>query len=167
MDILIKDIQNRLSAEIPALKYVDEDWGQLDDYSPNPPVKWPCALIDINHVLYSNAGRHSQLGEATITISVADIKLTNSSSKAPAGQKQKQTDYLQLIKSIHIALHGWHGHNHYSSLIRTIFKRVKRDDGVRQHLITYTCQIQDTDSVKPTIKVPAALELIVEAPKEI
>lgn len=165
MDILIQDIQNRLSAEVPDLKYIDEDWGQLDDYSPNFPVKWPCALIDISQVQYSNAGKTAQLGEAAITITIADMKLLNSSSKAPANQKAERATYLQLIKKVHAKLHGWSGHSHYSKLIRTTFKRFKRDDGVRQHQITYTCRIEDTSTVKPTVKVPAALEIIVEAPK--
>ncbi len=163
MNILIQDIQNRLAAEIPALKYIDEDWGQLDDYSPNFPVKWPCALIDISQVSYSNAGRQSQLGVAAITITVADVKLTNSSSKAPAGQIAAQATYLQLVKAIHTALHGWSGHAHYSPLIRESLKRARRDDGVREHNLVYTCQIQDTRP-EPA-RIPATAEIIVEAPK--
>lgn len=165
MNILIQDIQNRLASEIMALKYVDEDWGQLDDYSPNFPVKWPCALIDIAQVQYSNLGKTAQLGEAAITITIADIKLLNSSSKAPANQKAEQANYLQLIKDVHACLHGWSGHGHYSKLIRTNFKRIKRDDGVRQHVTTYTCRIEDTSTVKPQLRHPATLEILVEVPK--
>ena len=42
----LESIQQLLQA-IEGLKYVDEDWGQLDYYSPNFPVQWPCVLIRI------------------------------------------------------------------------------------------------------------------------
>jgi hypothetical protein len=45
MKQLLLNIQNLL-ATVPAFKYVDEDWGQLDDYGPHAPVQWPCCLID-------------------------------------------------------------------------------------------------------------------------
>ncbi len=162
MDILIQDIRNRLSAEIPALKYIDEDWGQLDDYSPHFPVKWPCALIDITQVNYSNVGKTGQLGEAAIAITVADVKLLNSSSKAPSNQKAEQSAYLKLIQAVHIALHGWSGHSHYTKLIRTTFKRIKRDDGVRQHQLTYTCRMEDISTVPKKITAAARPNIIAQ-----
>lgn len=42
---------------IPELRYVDEDWGQLDDYSPNPPTQFPLALIDVGNLQYSDISR--------------------------------------------------------------------------------------------------------------
>lgn len=41
MNVLLTDVQDRLISQVTDLKYVDEDWGQLDDYSPHFPVKWP------------------------------------------------------------------------------------------------------------------------------
>ena len=42
MKQLLIDLQQRLLTEVPELKYVDLDWGQLSYYFPNPPVQWPC-----------------------------------------------------------------------------------------------------------------------------
>ena len=36
------NLQEKLQ-ELAELKYIDEDWGQLDAYSPNPPTKFPLA----------------------------------------------------------------------------------------------------------------------------
>lgn len=90
---VLKKIQDLL-ATIPALKYVDEDWGQLDDYSPHPPTQFPLALIDIGNLQYSDIGidrtatpQNRQMATGTIVISIANLKLTNTSARAPLTQK--------------------------------------------------------------------------------
>lgn len=153
MDILLADIQERLTAQAPALKYIDEDWGQLDDYSPNFPVKWPCALIDCFSATYENMGNKTQLGLVMIRLRVADIKLSNSSAKAPAGQKAKSSSFRLLIKAIHKALHGWSGHDHYTALMRVSERRVARNDGVREQEIIYSVEIKDVSTAPPKLKV--------------
>ena len=32
----------RLQEQVPDLRYIAEDWGQLDFYNDAPPVKFPC-----------------------------------------------------------------------------------------------------------------------------
>ena len=44
---LLDSIKTKIS-EISEIKYIDENWGQLDYYSAHPPVQWPCCLIDIS-----------------------------------------------------------------------------------------------------------------------
>ena len=39
-------VQQRLAERVPELAYIDKNWGQLDYEA--PPVKWPCALLDID-----------------------------------------------------------------------------------------------------------------------
>jgi len=102
MDILLTDVQDRLTSQVTELKYVDEDWGQLDDYSPNFPVKWPCVLVDCFSANYENMGKKGQLGLAVIRVQVADVKLSNSSAKAPTGQKScLRTKLLEILKATH------------------------------------------------------------------
>lgn len=166
MDVLLSDIQDRLSSQVADLKYVDEDWGQLDDYSPNFPVKWPCALIDCFSVNFENMGKKGQLGLAVIRVQVANIKLSNSSGKAPAGQKTNSLSFYLLMKKVYKALHGWAGHNHYSGLIRTSEKRLLRNDGVRVHEMLFTVEIKDLAAMPATVKVPTAnfdVEILTQA----
>ena len=56
MKEILQNIQNRLST-ITEIRYIDEDWGQLDYYSQNMPVQWPCCLIDIQSGNFSNLSR--------------------------------------------------------------------------------------------------------------
>ena len=48
MKVILQNIQNKLTSEVTDLNYVDEDCGQLNMYQ--PPVKWPCCLIDITAI---------------------------------------------------------------------------------------------------------------------
>lgn len=155
MKELLTDIQNRLLAEVPELKYVDMDWGQLDFYNPHPPVKFPCALIDINSVQWSNVLKKGQMGLATTVITVADLRLSNTSGAAPQSQKDKAMEIFDVLEKIHIALHGWTAHASYTSLIRQTNTLRRREDGVKFYQITFTTEVKD-DSAIPQYSIRAA-----------
>ncbi len=154
MKEMLTEVQKRLVAKVPELKYVDEDWGQLDYYSTMPPVKWPCALIDLPQGSFSNTGSLVQLGLLQVKIRVADMKLSNSSGAAPQTQKDKSFAFFDLLQKVHLALHGWSGGEAYSHLMRTAFAKGKRSDGVRLYEITYTCEWKDS-STKPVLQTTA------------
>lgn len=141
---VLKSIQNKLAA-IPDLKYVDEDWGQLDDYSPNPPTQFPLALIDIGNLQYSDIGKdkaaipqNRQMATGTIVISIANLKLTNTSARAPQSQKDKAWSIWDIIQSVHENLHGEVVGGSAGALMRTNMRKVKRDDGIQEYEVTYT-----------------------------
>ena len=145
----LQAIQNRLS-EISALKYVDEDWGQLDYYSPNHPVQWPCALIDLGAVAYSNIGMdrtqtpiNRQMGTISAVIKVANLKLTNSSKQAPQGQKNNAWFVHELKELIHHKLQGFAPSERSAKMIRVSQQRIQRDDGVQEYDLVYTFTLND------------------------
>ena len=142
------DVVKDQVATVTDLKYVDEDWGQLDYYSPNYPVKWPCALVDINSIVWNNLGEHKQDGIAQVSIHVATIKLSNTNVKAPTGQKTKSNDIFTLLTKIQKKLHGWAPSDQLSigPLTRLTTRKIKRDDGVREFEVIYVCQVVDIDA---------------------
>lgn len=147
MKKLITDIQSRLIAQVTKLKYVDMDWGQLDFYFPNPPVQWPCALIKIAQAEYSNAAHRAQLGLVTIVISIADLRISNSSGKAPQGQKNYALGVIDLMNDVYKALHGWTNDKTYTGLIRTSYTQRQREDLLTIHQITFTTEIKDINAI--------------------
>lgn len=141
--------KNRLS-EIAALKYVAEDEGQLDMYSSNFPVRWPCALIDISDMNFSNKGRargqvqeHPQMAAIVFTIRVANLRTGNTNKKAPTAQKAQANSIWNVLSAVHLKLHGWEPTEFCAKLIRTSQKRTRRDDGVQEYVITYTGTLND------------------------
>lgn len=144
MKTFLQAIQTKL-ATIPALKYIDEDWGQMDSYSPNPPTKFPLALIDITSLSFSNIGKDNsaspvnrQMAEGTITFIVSDLKLSNTSQRAPQSQKNNAWSIWTIIDDLHKVVHGWKPTPDSGALIRTNLKRIRRDDGIQEYQITYT-----------------------------
>lgn len=153
---IFKNLQDRL-ATIPAdnmpgtlLNYVDEDWGQLDDYGVNIPVKWPCCLISEQGESYSDIGPdrkampiNRQEGTLTIVLTIANLKLTNSSHKAPLLQKQQAWLIRKIKDKIHETVHGWAPVAEHGKLMRTSGRKVDRDDGIQQYQVFYTMALHN------------------------
>lgn len=144
---VLQSIQDILTP-IPGMRYVDEDWGQLDDYSPNPPTQFPLALIDIGNLQFSDIGKdrtatpqNRQMATGTIVISIANLKLTNSSARAPQPQKDKAWAIWDIVESVHAKLHGVVVGGSAGALMRTAMRKVKRDDGIQEYEVTYTIGI--------------------------
>lgn len=144
---VLQSIQDILTTT-PGIKYVDEDWGQLDDYSPNPPTQFPLALIDIGNLQYSDIGKdktatpqNRQMATGTIVISIANLKLTNSSGRAPQTQKNHAFAIWDIVEGVHGKLHGVVVGGSAGALMRTAMRKVKRDDGIQEYEVTYTIGI--------------------------
>jgi len=149
MKVVIDNVRTLLST-ISELKYVDENTGQLDNYSPNFPVKWPCALIDIQSDIYTNKGRNPtkspvnrQMSNFVLEIRIANLKLTNTSSRAPITQRDQAESIWTIIDAVHEKIQGYSPDPTISSFIRTARNRVMRDDGVQVYVITYTAENSD------------------------
>jgi hypothetical protein len=138
---LLQAIQDKIAA-ISGIAYADENWGQLDDYASNAPVKFPCALIDLNTAQWTNKGQHLQSGTATIAIDIARQKLTNTSAKASAWQKEKAWEIHDLMSNVHQAIHGQRLVKGCGAIVRTSTAKVRRQDGIQHYRILYTCTVQ-------------------------
>lgn len=146
---ILEAIKNKLN-EVSELKYIDENWGQLDLYGPQIPVMWPCALVDFNTGQFSNIGTNirkvpinRQQGTVSVEITVANLKLTNTSNKAPSFQKDKAFAIWDLINKVHNILQGWSPEENAGALIRTTFNKVRRDDGVQEFRVIYSIGLHD------------------------
>ena|SRR5690606_35402905 len=146
MKTIIAEIQSRLVGN-SNIKYVDENWGQLDYYSPNFPVKWPCVLIDIADARFSDIGRDNskvpaarQIGSLVIELRIANLRLTNTSGQAPRLQQLQARSIHDLIEEVHATLHDWSPVDHCTKLVRQSQTRVKRDDGVQEYAVRYSLE---------------------------
>ena len=112
MKNIFLSIQKELE-KITELKHIDKNWGQL--LHEQPPVKFPCALLDIEKVDYSQLGNLAQTAEGIVEITIANFRLTNSSGKAP--RKEDAYAVMEIIEKIHQLLHGW-SNGEFQRLIR-------------------------------------------------
>lgn len=152
-----KDILERLKT-IPGFRYVGEDWGQLS--FEQPPVDFPCALIDLGNADFSSAGMKSQQVEAMVNITIADIRYNGITPALPAKQAGKAFEIFDLIDKVNQKLHGTGG-EHYSRLCRISLKKMIREDAVREFVMSYKFSYVDATAIetynkiqtKPDIKI--------------
>ena len=109
---IIKDLQEMLERELgnsPAasgtpsqrgkVKYIDKDWGQLT--MEQPPVGWPCILIDIEQVEIRPLNDGNEQHKATVVLTVANKRKNSSSANAPRTAKEKSMETIDLTDDIH------------------------------------------------------------------
>lgn len=146
---ILTAIHIRIALMEPNLKYMDEDWGQLDYYQENPPVKFPCMLLELQQATWKNQSQKVQDGEILISIRVADLKLSNTNPKAPAGQQAKAAAIWLILENIHKALHGWRpiAYPEFGALTRVSSRKVKRDDGIREFELVYSTLCSDDSAM--------------------
>jgi hypothetical protein len=148
MDELIQQFQTQLQTNVPKLLYIDEDWGQLDYYDKFPPVKFPCALIDIQNGQFSNDGELRQRGVLTVVVKLYLLRLSNTSNGAPQGQKDNAKKGWKVYKDTNKALHGQNFLSEgFGTPVRQSMQRIKRPDGVYERDIIYTIGVVDDSCI--------------------
>jgi len=161
MKEILEAIKQRLLAKVDSLKYIDEDWGQLDYYSPNIPTKWPACLLDIDNVPWSGEGDLIQMGIAQVSVKISSMRLSNSNVKAPDNQRTASASILDTMSDVHAALHGWHDTESMNGpLTRIVTRRIKRDDGIREYEMIYAVQITDDSAMPETLQYPMTRQKI-------
>ena len=111
--LLLLAIQAQLAAiSLPgsptgALGTIDQDLGQLEDGSIRTPASWPCALIDIEDVVFSNTGANGQLGKGTVCIRLGFPPFSSTSFITPAPYRNKALYYYEIEQAVYMAFQGW------------------------------------------------------------
>ncbi|MCD7937092.1 MAG: hypothetical protein LUG98_09560 [Tannerellaceae bacterium] len=128
MKELLENIKETLENLLPNLTMVEIDWGQLNDDKPE--ADFPCALVGIHQVTYSQQGNGYQIAEPEITVTVA--------ARQPNrfGFGITPLELLELTDQIHEVLQQ-HTHGDYSPLFRTSLARLKGLKNIYGYRITY------------------------------
>lgn len=155
MKDLVQSFQNQLSPQELGLLYIDEDWGQMDYYD-YPPVKFPCALIEIQDAEYTNDGELQQRGTLTIVLKLFLLKLSNTSNGAPQNQKEDAKKIWTILEEVNKRIHGQSFLSKgWGVPIRKKMQKIKRQDGIYQRNIIYTIGFVDSSCVSQRINTPA------------
>jgi hypothetical protein len=144
MKQFLVNTQTKIS-EIIGVLHIDEDWGQLDNYTPNAPIQWPCCLIDVSNLDFSDNGRdkdaipqNRQEASGSITLTFANLKSANSGIENPQAPNNSSWLLQNLIEEVHAKVHGFMPVTSAGKLIRKSLKRIKRNDGIQQYDVVYS-----------------------------
>jgi hypothetical protein len=144
---LFEAILQKLETEVPALRYIEQDFGQLENYEIRPSVAWPCALIDIEELKYSDANNHhNQIAEGIISIRLGMVKYTDANNLTPTLIRAAAHQYYELEHTAYKVLHGWNPAG-FGKLLRRASGTERREDDIRVRIIKFSVSFTD-DSAK-------------------
>lgn len=132
---ILTSILEKLKTEIPELKYIDENWGQME--LEQPPVKFPMAIIDMGTAACSNQGMGIQLVDATVVVTVAALRLSQTSGGVKPERREQAFEFYDLLHKIHAALHGFAPAEYSSRLTRIALSNSATGNGVKVVDLTY------------------------------
>lgn len=128
MKSLLKAIFAQIKT-VPAIKWIDEDFGQIDQYDDRPPVQFPCALVSIDQ-LSDPLGGDEYDQTNTITVRVAHSRLGDRSGMAPEAAMDATLKKLDDVEAVITTLTGFEVQGVTGTLYLVSANSERRADGI-------------------------------------
>lgn len=142
-------IQERIDTEVPEIKYIDQNFGQLEGYTDRPSVAFPCILTDFEGWTFENLGTLAQKAEGDVVIKLGFASYRNTSNVTTETYRKLALAYYEIEWKLHKALHGWSPGDDLGTLTRIANLGENRPMGVRVRTLRYRLGFEDY-STKPT-----------------
>lgn len=137
---LLKSALDRIAQEVPELRWIDTDEGQLDFADSRPPVAFPCCLADLTLPDCDNMANNGpliQIIRVRLTLKVAFNDCASFNTKTPVSVREKAFSRLDVLQSIHKALQAWRTENCMKSFRRLSVTTQPRPDGLKAYACIY------------------------------
>ncbi|MBO4233888.1 hypothetical protein FO675_06170 [Riemerella anatipestifer] len=142
---IILDLQERISAEVPEIRYIDQNLGQLGQISDedSPPLSYPAVLIDFPDTSFSNLSSNIQLGNASISFVLVFETHSQTWHQSPKDIRINGLSYLTIEQKLHKALQGF-ASDYFAPLSRKSVRSQNNNDvGLRVRELTYSTEFED------------------------
>ncbi len=147
-------IMARVQAQVPEIKHIDQDMGQIEGSSSRPAVAFPLILADFDAWGFSNAGTNIQIAEGDVVIKLGFAQFTPSSDKVDAAYREEALKFYEIEWKLHKALQGWSPGDEFGFLTRTAVQTQNRQPGIRVRVLRYRLEFEDYSTQKTTQSIP-------------
>lgn len=89
----------QLLMDTELIEWVDEDYGQIDNYEVRPPVKFPCALVSLTQLADHQGGNEYDRSN-TFTIRLAHDRLADRPANAPEFALERTMEKLVTANKV-------------------------------------------------------------------
>lgn len=145
MRTIYEAVMKRLKDKVPAIQWVDLDYGQLEQIGTNgrPPVAYPCALVTIDLPKCNSITDTIQSCMANITIRLGFDPLGNgrTAENAPDDVRDKALNPYDVIASVHAAIQGFETKN-FNTMSRIRQEKESRREYFIYRMV-YACEFED------------------------
>ena len=136
MKHILEAVMERLQEQVPDLRYIAEDWGQLDFYNDAPPVKFPCALISVSNIKFESQTAGTRWATMTILIRVADAPAVSGTMAAPEAYRNRAFASFDLMDTIGNVLYAFGG-DEFNELEQKTITHYSREDAIREYAMLF------------------------------
>ena len=136
MKHILQAVMERLQEQVPDLRYIAEDWGQLDFYNEAPPVKFPCALISVSNIKFESHTVGCRWATMTILIRVADAPAVSGTMAAPETYRNRAFAIFDLMDTIGNVLYAFGG-DEFNELEQKTITHYSREDAIREYAMLF------------------------------
>ncbi len=141
---LFTAIQNHLITQCALVKWVDIDFGQMENYREGfrPPVLFPCVLVEFTNAQYSGLAGSRQEATVHVQIRIGFTPFSSTNAETPQQYKALALQYFDVEQSIFEALHCWqpydtNGKPMGSKLLRSTATTENRTDNIRVRVLGF------------------------------
>lgn len=146
MESLLSSLVGYIASEMPEIRLVDEDYGQLENLDEEGrqmyPLVYPSVLIEPSRVDWSHIAGDSQIGEATLRVRL--ILDCYDDTHAGSGTEYRIREREELRHKLHTLLEGYRPLNNEGGLSRTQSTFFTFSHGLKVYESTYTCRVKES-----------------------
>lgn len=162
---LLLKFQDRITAQVPEIKWIDQDLGQLEHYEIRPSVAWPCVLIDFGNTNYDEMPGNVQWGNAAFSLRLGFPSFSPSQSGAPTSVKEQALQYYELEQFLYQAIQGYDGDGLIQPATRINAMTERRDgDNFRVRVLVFNTTFMDDSAAEQFTTARPTLNLQFDNP---
>lgn len=133
----------------PVIRWIDQDFGQLETYKDRPPVSFPCVLIDFPNTRYSEVSQTVQEVTLNISIRLGFAPFSSANSVAPDISKEAALQYYEVENALVGCLYGFTADGNIQPMIRVSAATERREDAYRIREIMFSSYTEDVTTQEP------------------
>lgn len=126
-----------LENQVPEVRWIDADEGQLNASNQRPPVAFPCVLVDMTYPQTEALNQGSEKIRVQFNLRVAFEGYGQTSSAAPGHVREKALERLDVLEKIHKTVQWWNCDRQINPLRRQRVTTERRQDGLKVYNMTY------------------------------
>lgn len=126
-----------LEAQVPEVRWIDADEGQINSQNNRPPVAFPCVLIDMTYPQTEALNAQSEKIRVQFSLRIAFEGYGQTSSVAPEEVRERALERLDILEKIHRTLQWWSYERQINPLRRQRVITERRQDGLKVYNMIY------------------------------